>query len=293
MLKRIIRKHRGVHVYEHGFGAKSREQEYLLISDIHWDNPKCDWKLLRKHLDEAKERDAKVIVNGDFFCLMQGRGDKRGSKSDVRPEHNNDKYYDSIIETALEWFKPYVNTLVQINFGNHETSIIKYAETDMLQRFVDMFNLTYKPDFPLNLGGYGGWCVFKFELDTKKGVRSSLKMHYFHGAGGGGPVTKNMIQHQRNDAMIEGADIVWLGHVHELFHQVTSKHYLSGMFDPKIKQIHHLQTATYKEEFDDRHHGWHVQRGAPPKPLGGYWMKLKKVGSDKHTEVEFRQTSFQ
>jgi UDP-2,3-diacylglucosamine pyrophosphatase LpxH len=55
-----------------------KDQDVLMISDVHFDNPKCDRKLLKKHLDEAKRRNAKVLINGDLFDLMQGKNDKRG-----------------------------------------------------------------------------------------------------------------------------------------------------------------------------------------------------------------------
>ena len=61
------------------------KQKFLLISDLHWDNPHCDRELLKNHLDEAVRRNAAVVVNGDFFCLMQGKGDPRRSKDDIRP----------------------------------------------------------------------------------------------------------------------------------------------------------------------------------------------------------------
>ena len=71
-----------------------------MLSDIHWDNPKCDWDYLKKHLDYCKENNILIHINGDMFCLMQGRGDTRRNKSDIRPEHNNAKYLDSIVETV-------------------------------------------------------------------------------------------------------------------------------------------------------------------------------------------------
>ena len=50
-------------------------KKVLLLSDIHWDNPKCQRDLLKRHLDEAKEIGADVLLNGDTFCLMQGAYD--------------------------------------------------------------------------------------------------------------------------------------------------------------------------------------------------------------------------
>ena len=69
-----------------------------MLSDLHWDNPKCDRDLLKKHLDHCKQENIPVMINGDMFCLMQGRGDNRRNKSDIRPEHNNARYLDSVVE---------------------------------------------------------------------------------------------------------------------------------------------------------------------------------------------------
>ena len=79
-------------------------------------------------------------MNGDFFCLMQGRGDPRRSKDDILPEHNNGRYLDSVVDTAVEWFAPYAEQLLVLGYGNHETSIIQYQETDILLRFATILN---------------------------------------------------------------------------------------------------------------------------------------------------------
>jgi len=110
---KVTKHSKNVHAIECG-----RTQEFLLLSDLHWDNPKCDRALLTNHLEEAKRRGAKVLVNGDFFCLMQGKGDPRRSKDDIRPEHNNGRYLDSIVDTAVEWFRPYADLLLVLGYGS-------------------------------------------------------------------------------------------------------------------------------------------------------------------------------
>jgi hypothetical protein len=139
----------------HEIKLEGMEVRVAMMSDLHWDNPKCDWELLKRDLDYCVSENIPIVFNGDFFCLMQGKGDRRGNKSDIRTEHNNAKYLDSIVETAVEWFAPYAHLMTVIGYGNHETAIIKWQETDILQRFVDLLNHKCKSN--VYTGGYGGW----------------------------------------------------------------------------------------------------------------------------------------
>jgi len=249
------------------------QDRVAMLSDLHWDNPKCDWTLLKKHLDHCKENDIPVMVNGDFFCLMQGRGDKRSNKSDIRPEHNNAKYLDSIIETAVKFFKPYAEILTVLGYGNHETAIIKWQETDILQRFVDILNYECKTE--VMTGGYGGWLIIKREF---MGGLYPFKIKYFHGSGGGGVVTKGALNLTRALEAFEGFDVFTMGHIHENSARNDVRDVLDA--SPKVgyrvqhKYIHSMITGCYKEEYGDGSKGWHVERGAPVKPIGGRMMIL-------------------
>ena len=134
-----------------------------MLSDIHWDNPKCDRKLLKNDLDFCLDNSIPIMVNGDFFCLMQGRGDNRRNKSDIRPEHNNAKYLDSIVETAVEWWSPYAPSY-SYWLWKPRTGIIKW-QTDILARFVKMLNL--KNNTNVMTGGYGGWFIINQSVRSK------------------------------------------------------------------------------------------------------------------------------
>jgi hypothetical protein len=266
---------RNVHSIDLGVG-----KQLAILSDLHWDNPKCDWKLLKSHLDYCLKEQIPVFVNGDFFCLMQGKGDKRGNKSDIRPEHNNAKYLDSIVETAVKWFSPYASILTVIGYGNHETAIIKYQETDILQRFVDLMNHVNGTN--IKTGGYGGWINLMTRYSETNTSRFSSKMKYFHGSGGGGIVTKGAINLTRALETYEGMEIFALGHIHENASRNDVRDCLeynpgSRKYEQKLKEIHHMITGTYKEEYEDGSHGWHVERGAPPKPVGGRILEIQLV----------------
>jgi hypothetical protein len=273
----------------HELVVDGNEAQVAMLSDIHWDNPHCDWDLLSKHLDYCVKHNIPVMVNGDFFCLMQGRGDNRRNKSDIRPEHNNARYLDSIVETAVEWWSPYAHILTVLGYGNHETAIIKFQETDLLQRFVDLLN--YKNGSNVHTGGYGGWFFIRQNITTTQ--RKCTKVKYFHGSGGGGVVTKGALNLTRALEMFEGMDVFTMGHIHENaarndVREQVHTHPKSG-HSVEHKRIHLMLTGTYKEEYQDGFSGWHVERGAPPKPLGG---RILKIHSPHHEKTIVDSTQF-
>lgn len=266
----LIKHGRNVHELQ----LDGKQVHVAMLSDLHWDNPKCDRDLLKKHLDWCKENQIPVIINGDFFCLMEGRGDNRRSRN-VRPEHSNTRYLDSIVETAVEWFAPYSDIIKVIGYGNHETGVIKYQETDLLRRFVDLLNYKCKSD--VQVGGYGGWIIIK---QTFYGtIQGSTRVKYYHGSGGGGVVTKGALNLTRALEMYEDMDVFTMGHIHENssrndVRECLNVHSKTG-YSVKQKNIHLMLTGTYKEEYGEGAYGWHVERGAPPKPLGGRILKIE------------------
>ena len=266
----------------HEILLQGKRVQIAMLSDLHWDNAKCDWDLLKRDLDYCKTNNIPVMVNGDFFCLMQGKGDRRGNKSDIRPEHNNAKYLDSIVETAVEWFGPYADILTVIGYGNHETSVIKWQETDLLQRFVDLLN--YKNNSNVYAGGYGGWIILRQEISP--GIESSFKIKYFHGSGGGGVVTKGALNLTRALEMYEDFDVFSMGHIHENAARNDARDTID--YNAKIgyrheqKQLHLMLTGTYKEEYGDGSKGWHVERGAPVKPTGGRILVFESERIEKN-----------
>lgn len=263
---------RNVHTLR-SYYDQNLSKSILWLADLHWDHPKCVREFLKKHLDQAKEKNAGIVIVGDLFCIMQGKVDKRGTKKDVRPEHNTGTYFDSVIDTAVEYFGPYAEHILLVTEGNHETSIEKYHETNILKRFVDKMNLVHRPAQPIRLGGYGGWLRLQFDRKGSKDTRT-LKVKYFHGSGGGGIVTHGMISNQRRQGFVHGADLIISGHVHEDLNTT----FVSESLNPAGNIVHnetvHHIISTYKDEYGDGKGGWHIERGMPPKVLGGSWMDI-------------------
>ena len=272
----------------HHITAKGNRLEMAVLGCVHWDNPKCDRKLLDKHLKYCLENSIPIIFNGDLFCLMQGRGDRRSNKSDIRPEHNNSHYLDSIVDTAVKYFSPYAHLIKVVGYGNHETTIIKYQETDVLKRFVEKMNFVNNTD--IQISGYGGWIVWALDYNSAK---CTFHHKFFHGSGGGGIVTKGAINLTRSLEMIEGMDLYTLNHIHENSARNDVRETLVTTNKQTYhahKNIHLAVCGTYKEEFGTGAKGWHVERNAPPKPLGGriftLEFKRKKLKDGTHRVIK-------
>lgn len=245
------------------------EQWFLLRSDAHHDNPHCDRRMERDHLDEAVARNAGILDAGDLFCAMQGKYDPRRAKQDVRPEDNVADYIDSIIRHACEDYAPYADRWILMGQGNHETAIRKNVETDLSERLAERLNTLHGGN--IHVGGYGGWVRFSL---ARRNERASIRMKYHHGHGGGGPVTKGTIQAQRRAIMYPDAHIVWSGHVHESYQVSHCRERISNADVVKQDEQVHVVTPGYKNEYADGTGGFHIERGRPPKPLGASWLRL-------------------
>ena len=262
--------------------GRSYEQWFLLTSDRHWDNPKSNWDLQKKHLEEAKARDAYVLDFGDLFCAMQGKYDKRSDKKDVRPEHQVTNYLDALVTTAADFFAPYADRIIQVSPGNHESSISKKHETNLLERFCAL--LYHKTGQKVHLGTYAGWVQFGFQ---RAGENHLVVLHYDHGYGGGGAVTKGVIQSQRRSTYLPDAHIVVSGHVHESYLMVFMRERLGHQGTPYLEEQTHICLPTYKEEYLPGE-GWHIETGKPPKPLGAWWLRFSY--NSKYGKIDYELT---
>lgn len=273
-----------VHVFDINFPKVGDEQWFLLQSDVHWDNPKCDRKKLKKHLDLALKRNAPVLDFGDFFCAMQGKYDRRSSKKDILPEHQQNNYLDSLVDTAAEYLNPYKEIITLRGIGNHESAIHKNHETDLTERLTE--RIRYNKGIARR-GGYSGY--IRFHIHNNNRQNNSIKLWYFHGAGGGGPVTRGVIQSNRQAVYVSDADIVATGHVHESWQVAVQRIRLNHRDQISHERQTHVKIAGYKEEYISGYGGWHVETGKPPKPTGAWWLRIFQPsgGKDSKSPAEY------
>jgi hypothetical protein len=249
---------------------KSWDFHSLLAADQHHDNPAADNDMELRHLWEAKELGAAVISAGDTFCAMQGKYDKRSSKSSVKPEHQVDNYLDALVDSAADFYAPFAHNFVCFGVGNHEDSITNRHETRLIDRLVGALN--HRTGSSIHVGGFSGWVIFQFY--DERITRGSIVLHFDHGYGGGGPITSDMIQHFRRSVYLPDADIVISGHTHDAWVRELARVRLSeqGTISHDIQT--HIKLPTYKDEYKDGFAGWHATTGKPPKPLGAWWLRF-------------------
>lgn len=269
------------HRFSLSVGSTDRKTLFV-CSDIHFDNPKCNRELFFQHMDEALEREAMIVITGDLFCLMQGKYDPRGSKSNIRDEHNGNNYLDLVINDTAEKFKKYAKNIILISRGNHETSVSKRSETDVMERFVERLNLLAGSN--VQVGNYTGYYTLNFSYNG--GSSRSLSVGYSHG-NWGGVITKGTLSVVRYASIMPDCDIMFSGHTHDGW-IVTHPRLRKNRAKKTVEVINqwHIKTGTYKEEFA-KGEGWAVERIAMPKYLGGCFVDIKY---NKHKDLEYLPT---
>ena len=147
---------------------------------------------------------------------MQGKWDPRASFSGLRPEHMGGNYLDLLVDTAADFYEPYADLFALMSPGNHETAITKRHEVNLTYGLTRELNR--RADANVQLGSYAGYVVFRLRVKSKNTRGDACKtfiMYRTHGYGGGGPVTKDVIQTNRHAAVQADAKVIWSGHVHQ------------------------------------------------------------------------------
>jgi hypothetical protein len=247
--------------------SEVRSGRILLQSDEHFDNTHCVRELLLKHHDEAIIHGAPIIKVGDTFCAMQGKWDRRSDQSQLRPEHRVNNYLDSLVGTAGEFYGPFARQIAVITPGNHESSIAKHHQTDLTARLIDELNSKYG-------GSVVGLTYASFVRVVWRwggGNASSKTILLNHGFGGGGPVTRGMIDNNRT-AVQYHADVYVSGHIHRRNMDENVILRLSPKDTLETATQWFIRCGTYKTEHVGME-GYHTEKGRAARPLGGVWLQ--------------------
>ena len=250
---------------------KEWEFRILITSDRHVDSKHSDLGLQKKHLDIAKKMNWPIVDLGDMMDAMQGRKDPRSSRLDLRScLGEKEEYFDSVVDYTSLFLANYAKQFALIGLGNHETSIMRHNETNLVKRVVKRLNAE---GGNIVLGAYAGWIKLLFESEGGRG-RRSINVRYIHGSGGAAPVTKGVLKTGRRGVVYPDANIVLSGHTHEAFVFPITRERLSEQGRVYKDEQLHVQIPSYKDETTGRAQGFGVEKEFSPKPEGAYWLKF-------------------
>ena len=236
----------------------------FITSDIHFDSVFCNRDQFFKDIENAIENKCKIIVVGDFFDAMQGRFDPRRDMSHLRPEYRRTDYYDYIVKDAIKLLKPYKQHILMITPGNHELSVLKNANTDLVIRLVAGLST---PKNPVYTGGYGG--IIRVQED-----KAITNVKYFHGSGGEAPVSRGAIQTNRQAVFLPDFQVILNGHSHHMYWIPIVRERVDYQGNHYFDVQHHIRTPGYSMAYGDGRTGWEVTRGGVPKPLGSCFLGI-------------------
>lgn len=264
-----------VHFYKFKLRSQSTLST-LFCSDIHLDSIHCKREILKRHFDEIKRNDGLIFIFGDLFDVMASFGDKRLQREGVDPQfiQKGRTYLDLVREHAIEFLKPYAEHIAFISPGNHEKTIEKYHNTDMLRNVIYTLNQDHKVN--IQYGGYSGWIRLQFDMGNKHIVSSMI--HYHHGFGGNAKRSKGMLDVQLEVMKYPDADILVRGHTHQKWYDPSTARVRLTPYGKVYKdKCRYIQSGSYVDGIGDGQAGWPIEKNFMPTDIGGWYVNFMPV----------------
>jgi len=279
-----------VHLFEYDNARSTDVVPTLFCSDIHLDSIGCKRDILKRHFDEIVKADGLIFIFGDLLDVMGSYGDRRLQREDIDPlfiKHGR-TYLDLVAEYTIEFLKPYAKNIGLISYGNHEKTINKFHNHDILRSIVWALNLD--EDVNIQLGGYSGWVFLRMKNIN---VSQVCNIHYHHGFGGNAKRSKGMLDVQIEAMKYPDAHILVRGHTHQKWYDPSTARMRvtrnGRIYKDKIKYI---QSGSYVDGIGAGKSGWPVEKNFNPTDIGGWFVdfKLKKSNSDSYIITQVIET---
>lgn len=218
---------------------------HLFISDLHIGGDSFDKKLFTEQMDEALELEASIYIIGDVMELIFPTDRKRHTAGSDK--YHSDNELNLYIEEAYNLLLPYVNNIVFIGSGNHETSVQKYNNFDPIQTLVSWLNKDrdIKKRGYIEHGGYTGFMRLRYIQGTNKKLFDIWYHHGMSGAKRSRGILDFDIYYGQHDA-----DAYIVGHNHAKFVETTgARTYLSIKSDElKVKDLYGVSLGCFNKK---------------------------------------------
>jgi len=254
------------------------------MSDIHIEAADTNMKRVKAELDWAREHEARVFIAGDLFEAIFP-GDPRWNPSVMAKRiRKTNAPVNAALDDAVDFFTPYADLLDLIGYGNHESKVIDKCNYDMIDLMIELLCAGKK--HRIRRGGYMG--VIRIPMNyanAKRNASSNYTIAYHHGFGSSSGQSKGVLAF--NKVRIEGADCIWMGHLHARTATPECTWTIPQRGDmPHLRHILNIRTGAYKEPSWQQHSGgsyepkWSRENGMDlqPESLGGarLWLELNQ-----------------
>ncbi len=240
------------------------EKKIYLFSDVHFDSMYCQRDIYTKHLESAKKEDAWILDAGDLFDAMQGRFDPRRNMDDLRPEYRRADYYDFVVNDVASFLTPYADNIVMLGMGNHELGVLKNVNSNLTDRLASKLR---EQKSQVVCGGFKGWVRILVRRDNIPSGSAVIRFSH-SGGGGNAPVTRGVIDTNRQAVYLPDANIVWNGHNHHGWIVPIARERISNKGVIYSDLAWYVRMPGYKAEYLNSGNGFEAQRATGPRPLG-------------------------
>lgn len=256
------------------------------FGDVHADAKGFDKDLFYEHLDECAKRKAPAVFIGDLFDAMQGRNDRRGSKSSVISQASEDDYFNRLVEYIANLLAPKLKKIPYCicMSGNHETAITRHNEIDLLKMLQhSLYVKGVKNFYPMGYRGY-----LKISA-SRSGARRDVNLFMHHGYGGG-QRSKGTLKADIMQGIYSSADVIVTGHVHMQWGLPLYRLKLNNQGVEKKEEVVHIQVPSYKDDITNKKGGYAIEKGYSPSALGGYFIdiQLKRDKTNGGDTIQFK-----
>jgi hypothetical protein len=265
-----------LHVVTHEIVVKAKQEgvNIFLGSDFHFGSAYLDEERLKQDLDRAVRLNAPIAINGDLF---DGHNHKhkhyRPGSMHPRLEASANPY-NAALDIAVETLSPYAKQIIGIGCGNHDDNVAKWNGVDLIPLLIGILNREHGGN--IQYMGYAGWLVFNLKYGTSC---KPVKVNYHHGAGGSAPVTKGAITFSRADMWLDGADVIWRGHNHQVQTGKARVQRLNARYEIEHYDRLHIRSGSYLDTYrqqkdltNGRMASYAEDWDSAPLPKGGVFL---------------------
>lgn len=226
-----------------------------LMSDLHLGAAGVDYEMIDAELSEAKERGARININGDLLDAILAKDMKRFVPDVLALELQGRRdIVNAAVNFAFGLLAPYAHLIDFIGVGNHETALEKFHSVDVMRLILDRLNPVANSRARGHFIRHGHITgSIRYEIKCTDKNQRFYRIRYHHGAGGGSPVTHGKIDFNRLATWSDGFDLLWLGHKHNRWNGETRaiRQSADGTRHEKLP-VRHVMTGAYFETYSDQ-----------------------------------------